>query len=407
MTSAQRAGILILAAMLTLIQPIAAFAASPSGISVLVSDVRPDFPRKIDFHAAAQSTGQVTSARLAFRIADQTVTHIGRAAIQPDNRVDVHYVLDLQREYLPPGLDLHYQWMFEDQTGATASTNWSDLTLADPRFQWQQRTASGIQLEWYDVDDAYANAVLDAATAAYTSAGQLGPAASKNPVRVLLYGNINEFRGALGVGSQAWVGGQTFPQDRIILLLVSPTDLANAQRSVAHEITHLRIDGTSAGIVAPLPTWLDEGLAMVAEGNTQPVFSQALDQAVRDRRLFSLQSLSGNFPESPDDATIAYAESESLVRFYLKTYGTDKLVALVDAFRAGLSADDAFRQSVGVSARDFQTTWQASLGTAPVSATPASSSSPIVRGATSPLRAIVALIDSLIRSLESPKLKTT
>src|SRR5262249_48287854 len=148
-------------------------------------------------------------------------------------------------------------------------------------------------------------------------------------INVFLYGKIADFRGVLGVGSQEWVGGQTFPQYRVVLLLVSVNDVASAQRSVAHEMTHLLLDSDPPGSVAPLPTRLDEGVAMVDEGPTQRAFQQALDQAKSGHHLISIQSLMGNFPEAPDEATVAYAESESMVRFFVTRYGQEKLAALI------------------------------------------------------------------------------
>lgn len=399
---------LVLYSIVLAFGPRSALAAGPSGINVLQNETRVDFPRQVDFHVVAESTAQVTTARLAFRIGDQTQTHIGAAPIDPVSRVDVHYVLELQREYLPPGVDLHFRWLLEDQSGAQASTAWSDLTLTDSRFRWSSLTVAPVQLEWYDVDDAFAKAVLDAANAAYSSASQVAPTSgATRAVKILLYGDINDFRGALGAGSQEWVGGQTFPQDRITLLLVSPGDLPGAQRSVAHEMAHLGLDAAADGSVAPLPSWLDEGLAMVAEGPTESVFSQALDQAVRDHKLFSIQSLSGNFPESTADATLAYAQSENLVRFFIKKYGANKLSVLVGSFRAGLSADDAFRQSIGMSAHEFQAAWQASLTATPTTSPTAPTGSPITRAIAAQAQAFAAFFEGLIHSLQSPKAKTT
>jgi hypothetical protein len=381
-------------------------AATTTDITVLQSEARVDFPRSMDFHVVAQSTGQVTEAHLAYRVANDNVIHIGRATFQPNARVDTHYLVDLQRAYYPPGVTIQYQWRLQDLTGAEVQTVWANLTLADPRYRWHQRAQGVIQLHWHDVDDAYANAVLNAANTTFTAGNSAVPAPGSPPINIFIYGRLADFRGILGAGSQEWVGGQTFPQYRVVLLLVSPTDVASAQRSVAHEMTHLQLDNVVEGTVAPLPTWLDEGLAMVAEGDTQPAFQQALDQAVRDHKLISIQSLSGNFPDASAAATVAYAESESMVRYFLKTYGREKIAALIANFRQGLSADEAFQQTIGMTARDFQTAWQASLGTAPQPVTPAAdNSSGLARTIMAPVRAVIGFVNGLIQSLLAPKLK--
>jgi hypothetical protein len=382
-----------------------AVAATSPGINVLQNDARVDFPRSIDFHVVAESSGQITRATLVYRVGNENVFHRGDASVQPDAHIDAHYLIDLQRAYYPPGVTLHYQWQIKDLTGAEAQTAWSDLSLTDPRYRWHLRSQGNVQLRWHDVDDNYANAVLDTAFKTYSAGGT----ADNSPINIFIYGHLADFRGVLGVGSQEWVGGQTFPEYRVVLLLVDVNDVAGAQRSVAHEMTHLLLDSVAPGSAAPLPTWLDEGIAMVAEGQTQPIFQQALDQASRSHHLISIQSLSGNFPETPDEATIAYAESESMVRYFVTTYGQAKLGTLIASFRQGQSSDEAFKNSIGISSRDFQAAWQASLGVVAqtASAQPATSSgSTIVQTVMGPIRAVVAFVSQIIQSLQAPKLKT-
>jgi hypothetical protein len=384
-----------------------AVAATPSGITVLQSEARVDYPRTIDFHVVAQSTGQITQAHLAYRVANDSVIHLGKANLEPTARADTHYVVDLQRAYYPPGVTIQYQWRVQDQTGAEAQTVWSNLTLADPRFRWHLATKGLIQLHWHDVDEAYANAVLNAADATYAAGRAAAPSSGSEPINVFIYGRLADFRGILGAGSQEWVGGQTFPHFRVVLLLVSPTDVGSAQRSVAHEMTHMLLDDVAEGTVAPLPTWLDEGLAMAAEGATQPAFQQALDQAASGHQLMSIQSLSGNFPDDSTKATIAYAESESLVRYFLAKYGQAKLATLISEFRQGASADEAFASAVGMSSRDFETAWKASLASTPQpAANPApKNSSGLGQAIMSPIRALIGFVGGVIQSLLAPKPK--
>jgi hypothetical protein len=387
--------------------PTLALAATSSGITVLQSEARLDYPRTIDFHVVAQSTGQITQARLAYRVANDSVIHLGKADLEPTARVDTHYVVDLQRAYYPPGVTIQYQWRLQDLTGAEAETVWASFTLADPRFRWHAATKGLVQLHWHDVDEAYANAVLSTADATYAAGRAAASTSSAAPINAFLYGRLADFRGVLGAGSQEWVGGQTFPHYRVVLLLVSPTDVASAQRSVAHEMTHMLLDDVAEGTVAPLPTWLDEGLAMVAEGSPQPAFAQALDQAARSHQLLSIQSLSGNFPDDSAKATVAYVECESLVRYFLGKYGQAKLATLINDFRDGASPDEAFSHAIGMSARDFEMAWEASLAAAPLpAATPIpTTSSGLGQVIMLPIRAVIGFVASVIQSLFAPKVK--
>lgn len=325
------------------------------------STVQNSFPTQIQFGVRAQSSSQISSVRIGYRIGDDPLTFEADSTFSPGFTVVATYVIDLQRDYLPPGVVVHFQWQIQDMSGATVSSVWSDLPVTDPRFLWHEKTVGNVTLHWYDGTTDFADAVLDSASKAFIVAQQDALAPWLGPVQVYLYGNQNDFRSALGLGTAEWTGGETFSTQHVVMVLAPGSDTVSAQRSVSHELTHAAVDGASSDPFGPLPTWLDEGVAMVAEGDPDAAFTDALAKGIQARHLFSVQSLSGTFPADTNDAILAYAESDSMVRFFIKTYGRDHLAILIAAFRAGNNADDAFQTTVGVSAVDFQRAWMASL----------------------------------------------
>ncbi|HLG51498.1 MAG TPA: peptidase MA family metallohydrolase [Chloroflexota bacterium] len=356
--------------------PVATAPAMASGgaITVLQSTARADFPRALTFHLQARSSAQIVSIRIAYQIQGDPVTYIARVDFSPASTVDATYTIDLTRQYYPPGITVQYRWQISDLSGAHLVSQWYSLSVTDPRFFWRDRTSGPITLHWYQGDDSFADAVLATANQALTTASRAAGQSSVRPVQIYLYANSDDFRGALGPGADQWVGGQTFPLYRVVLLLTPPDDVSQAQRSVAHEMTHMAIDTTAEDPYGALPTWLSEGMAMVAEGPMDPVFVQALNSAARSGRLLSIQSLSGNFPSSTEEATLAYAESGSIVDYFIRTYGQQKLAVLIRAFRAGSSSDEAFRAATGLSTLEFQHAWEASIGAVPSGSTASSGS---------------------------------
>ena len=107
-----------------------------------------------------------------------------------------------------------------------------------------------------------------------------------------------------------------------------------------------------------------------------PSLYDALAKGIQAHHLFSVQSLSGNFPSDADDAVLAYAESDSLVRYFIQAYGRDHLAILIAAFHAGNNPDEAFQATVGISAMEFQRGWQASLDARPAGSSGAQSPAP-------------------------------
>ena len=77
--------------------------------------------------------------------------------------------------------------------------------------------------------------------------------------------------------------------ERTLLLLGSHRDV---QRTVAHELSHIVVGLATDNPYSSLPSWLDEGLAMYAEGQLPEENVQALDDAIQANDLLSLRSLS-------------------------------------------------------------------------------------------------------------------
>jgi hypothetical protein len=349
----------------------------------------------------AQNISEITSVRFAYRLGDDPVTSVATVAFPPGFRIDLQHKIDLTRHFVPPGVTVHYQWELQDQTGAELQTDWADLAVVDPRYLWHEQSLGGVTLHWYDGDNQFADAVLGAGARALAAAAQEQSASSIPPVQVFLYANQNDLRSSLGAGSAQWVGGETLPAYHVVLLLASSADPVQAQRSIAHEMTHIAV-AAGDNPFGPLPSWLDEGLAMVAEGEPDAPSVQALQAAAQSHRLLSIASISGNLPETTDQVVLAYAESDSIVRFLVRTYGNGKLNALIGAFRQGATEDEAFQQALGLSTIQFQQAWQSSLVPS-ASRAAATGGSPILRTLSAPVQLVAAIIQDLVQLLRVTK----
>lgn len=375
--------------------------AADNGFVVAQNGAKSEFPKDVVFSLQAQSPEPVAQAHLVYRLSDDPISYSDHVPVSPSGRVSASFTLDLQQRYLPPGVVIHYQWLLDGLGGAKYATPWSDVTVADSRFAWHTLTNGPLTLHWYDGDQAFATTVLGDALKSYNQAGQAVGAQSFPHGDIYLYASAADLQGALARGTDQWVGGQTFPQYHVVVLLGPSVQSAQVDRDVSHEVTHLAIDGATAAL-APLPTWLDEGMAMVAEGPADPSYLSALNDAAQSGQLLSLQSLSGTFPEDPNQALVAYAESESMVRYFTQVYGQERLTQLVDAYRHGQTDDQAFANSAGVSAARFEAAWRQSIGAPAVGA---SQGSPWVRVLSGPIDFLSALVRGLVSDISSGKVK--
>jgi hypothetical protein len=111
-----------------------------------------------------------------------------------------------------------------------------------------------------------------------------------------------------------------------------------------------------------LPTWLNEGLALFAEGELRSDMATTLSSAVKRDRLDSVQSLSSSFPADTAGATLAYAESYSLVDYLLDHKGgKENMLDLLGAIRDGSGYVEALQSVYGLSIAELDLQWSQHL----------------------------------------------
>src|SRR5208283_445419 len=88
-----------------------------------------------------------------------------------------------------------------------------------------------------------------------------------------------------------------------------------------------------------LPTWLEEGIASMEELYPNPDYANALEVAGKNNSLLSFEDLCASFPADSGRAYLAFAESQSFVRFLRDTYGNTGIVALTKAYADGLDCN--------------------------------------------------------------------
>ena len=145
----------------------------------------------------------------------------------------------------------------------------------------------------------------------------------------------------------------------IIAIGIPTNELDWGKGAIAHELGHVvthQITFSPYGAI--LPTWLDEGLAMYAEGKPDPYLESVLQKAIAQNNLISVQSLASPFSALPSEAYISYAESQSIVAFLIQNYGKDKMLQLLNLFTEGSTYDDALTQVYGFNQDGLDAAWQ-------------------------------------------------
>jgi hypothetical protein len=341
-----------------------------SGLSVLGSSAEVNFPASITFNISAQSDRDITDIRLHYRVehmAFARVTSEVYISFTPARSVTEKWVWDMRKTGgLPPGSSVDYWWTVKDAGANMAQTDVARINIEDGRYKWRSLTSGLLTLNWYSGDDAFAGKLMSVAQQALDGLLKDTGAALKEPVQMYIYASSQDLLGSM-IYPQEWTGGVTFAEYGIIAIGIGPGDLEWGSRAITHELTHLVIHQVIFNPYGGLPTWLDEGLAMHAEGAMEVTFAAALSQAEKSHSLISVRSLASPFSAYSNEAVLAYAESDSIVTFLIDKYGQGEMFDLLSTFAQGSSYDEALLKVYGFDMDGLDGLWRTSLKVGSVS----------------------------------------
>jgi len=348
---------------ITLLSPISVRA--QSGLTILDSSVQLGFPSHLGFTLAVESDVNVTDIRLYYQV-DQIryaeVTSEVFIDFEPDTKVDVSWTWDMRKTAgLPPGAIVDFWWMVTDASGHVINTNPAQIQFSDLRYEWRSITEGKVTIYWYNGDENFAQELMAAAKQALFRLAADTGAELEKPVSIYIYASARDLQSSM-IFPREWSGGVAFTRFGTIAIGIAPDKLDWGTRAMAHELAHLVIHQMTLNPYNEMPTWLDEGLAMYAEGEPEPELATFISVATARDLLISVRSLSSPFSALAGEATLAYAQSYSLVEFLIRNYGQGKMLELLSAFRQGSDYDEALSRVYGFDMDGLNTMWLDSIG---------------------------------------------
>jgi hypothetical protein len=353
---------LVICCLLVLLSP--GLVQAGNGLAVLSSSAEMDFPLKLNFSLSARDDVNITDIRLHYqvdRMEHAQITSEVYIEFVPATEVATHWIWDMRKTGgLPPGSSVTYWWTVTDTGGNRMETDPARILIEDNRYDWRSLTEGKVTLFWYKGDDAFAGKLMAAAQQALAwlladTGAELG-----KPIKIYIYANSDDLRGSM-IYPQEWTGGVAFTRYGIIAIGIAPNELDWGSRTIAHELTHLVIHQITFNPYNDLPTWLDEGLAMNAEGEPDVVFIDILQKAYEGGKLISVQSLSSPFSAYAEESALAYSQSYSLVAFLIDSYGQPKMFELLNTFKQGSGYDEALDRVYEFDMDGLDALWRASL----------------------------------------------
>ncbi|MFN8386673.1 MAG: peptidase MA family metallohydrolase [Anaerolineales bacterium] len=371
----------ILALLLTvsLFLPTQAFASTPADVTK--DDVTFDFPNTATFSATITSSAEIQSVVLEYGNEQQTCGEVIAKAFPqftPGKSVDVEWTWEMrQSRSLPPGATLWWRWRVKDANGNETVSEKKTATWLDNDHKWKTLKEGLINFHWYRGDESFAKDLMNAAQNGLKFNETESGLTAESPIDIYIYGDTNDLRDAV-LYEPSWTGGQAFPEQDIVILGISESDLDWGRNKIVHELTHVLVGHLTFSCLGDVPTWLNEGLAVYSEGELDSASQQQLDDAIQNDTLLSVRSLGAGFSEVSDKAYLSYSESFSIVQFLIQTYGQAKMTELLTSLRDGLTIDEALQQTYNFNVEGLEDAWRAGIGAKPraVSAQPTAQPTP-------------------------------
>jgi hypothetical protein len=343
-----------------------------TGIDVERNEAIASFPEAIDFHLSATSGAVIESVEIEFGTdalaCGESVTRAlpDEEDFSPGTSIEAEWQWNLRETgAFPPGTMVWWRWVIEDSSGETLVTPRQELHFTDETYRWQNLSSDSLSLFWYDGSEEFAQTLFDAGEESLERSRQATGVDVERQIQVYVYASSSEMQSATLFAAD-WSGGLAFPRHNTTIIGIPETSLDWGQRALVHELSHVTVGNYTFSCVNSEPIWLDEGLAMYAEGEMEPYYVGLLSDAIERDELHSVRELGQIFSNDPELASLSYAQSMSLVGFLIEEYGQEKMLELLDAFSGGVTEDRALTAVYGMNRDELEAAWRERVGAAPM-----------------------------------------
>ena len=344
--------------------------ADAPGIQLIGASAASELPEGVRFVVEAESNVPITDILVRFTV-------VGRRASQYDYldlprpykaRASAELLLrtDTAQRHIPPGSVITYRFEIIDDSGAVLETEPEELVLLDSRFDWDAVEAGPVTV-YYVLSETRARDIAEATQQTLLKMGPILGAEIETRINITMYNNYADMIGALvpqstTISRELVTEGQAFSTENALLVLGGGR---RALGTASHEATHILVGRALHGSPFGIATWLNEGLAEY--GNVDPGISydRFLEWAIDTDRLAPLEQLE-RFPGDPNLVIVSYGQSRSVIEYMIETHDPAKMAALMAALSDGDQLGDALVEVYGISVRELDEEWRASVGASPL-----------------------------------------
>lgn len=308
------------------------------------------FGEEITFRARIDTDAEIEDVIL-FITPEGQPTVWEEASLNDDN--EILQSVDVRQLTLASFSNVAYYYQVTLTDGTAVNSPTYQFFYNDNRFDWKSLKDDTFHVFWYERDAAFGQEVLNVAQKGLDAAQDILDQPAPAPLRIYVYATSKELQSALHVNNQPWIAGHASPDLSLILISVpsGPEQKLELERQLPHEIMHILQYQIVGNDFRRQPVWLMEGMASIGELYPNPEYNRVLTATAEEDHLLPISSLCTSFPREASGAYLAYAQSESFVRFLYQEYGATGLRRLMSQYQNGLGCEEgvaaAFDDSLG------------------------------------------------------------
>jgi hypothetical protein len=327
------------------------------GIALKNPGATVDFGKSITFHAKVTAPLPIKQISLLFRAINEDVTHVENVQAAEDGSVNFKY--DASLSTFPPFGEILFWFQATLSDNKTYTSEAVKFPYNDTRFPWREMTRANVTVYWYAGDDAFGAAALDMAAAGMLAMREFIPISLTDPIHIYIYSNAADLQNTLMLGGTDWAGGHAAPQIGVVLVSIAPdAPKSELETKIPHELTHVMLYRSLGVNYARQPAWLLEGIASTMEVYANAEYKRALDVASKNDSLIPFEDLCVSFPPDSGSAYLAYAQSQSFVKYIYESYGASGLSRLNSAYSDGLSCNLGATRALGAPLSQLEARWR-------------------------------------------------
>ncbi len=360
-------------AALTLFALLATGAAAPAAAQSpeFRTEVVNEFPQFLRFRLEASAPREIVEVSLRYAVTGSGSRAFARPeSIEPGVEISVEASVPTGvRGFIPVGSEFVYFWELTLDDGTVLESEPGTFFYLPPDKEWLRVENEFMHIHYQPGFGDVARDFLEAAGRTYARMGALLRTELEIvPVNTVLFASEAGIEEAQPTRSPTYdaatilCGSQV--ADNVLFVIDRSCGTRDSADTLRHEFAHILTKAAGESALGKIPSWLDEGTAVLAQTEPGAGFVNPFATAVaRDRLIPFSQMATGN--RDPNEVGLFYGQSYEMVRFLLDRGGEEGFARLFATIKQGNRYDAAIEMVYGFDFAGFETAFREAHGLPP------------------------------------------